>query len=161
MSEENEEGDDKVEQNKYLTFLIGKEGYGISILNVVEIIRYIKITDIPDSVPFIKGIINLRDKIIPVMSVRLRFKLEEKEFDDRTCIVVVNIQGMSIGLLIDSVSEVLEIEEDRIESMPSFNNCDQKNFISGIGKVNDQVKILLDLDKLISGIGLDKIKVAA
>lgn len=137
------------QEHQYLTFHIASEIYGIPILSVVEIIRMLQITPIPESLNFIKGIINLRGKIIPVMDVRLRFGLEERAHDDRTCIIVVNIQNIVMGLVVDQVAEVLEIPEKQVEPMPDVGQSDSKRYVKGIGRVDSGVKILLDLDKLI------------
>ncbi len=153
-----EDEDDGIQENQFLTFGIASEIYGINILHVVEIIRLVKITSIPESLDFIKGIINLRGKIIPIMDVRIRFFLEEKEFDDRTCIVVVNIKGVEMGLIVDSVSEVIEIPEGNVEIMPNVSNSTQQRFVKGIGKIGDEVKILLDLDKLLFEEEIEKLK---
>ena len=124
--------------------------YGLNILNVVEIIRMIKITPIPESLAFIKGVVNLRGKVIPVMDIRLRFGMEEKEYGDRTCIIVVDLEGVEMGIIVDSVSEVEEIQENQIDKMPSVGAGDKQHFIKGLGKTKESVKILLDLEKLLS-----------
>src|SRR3972149_6846013 len=102
-----EEDEDDIQENKFLTFLIGEEYYGVGIEYVIEIIRMIKITPMPEMFNFIKGVVNLRGKVIPVMDVRLRFGLKESEYDDRTCIIVVSIGELEIGLIVDTVSEVI------------------------------------------------------
>lgn len=142
--------DDESQEDKYLTFRIDGEFYGINVLDVVEILRMIGITPIPESLPYIRGIINLRGKIIPVMDVRLRFGLEEKQADDRTCIIVVNMKGADIGLIVDTVAEVLEIPSEQIDAMPAVNQSGHQKFIRGIGKVEDSVKILLELEKMVN-----------
>lgn len=144
-----EDEEEEQQENKFLTFSISDETYGINILSVVEIIQIVEITKIPESLDYIKGIINLRGKIIPVMNVRLRFAMEEKEYDERTCIVVVNIHGIQMGMIVDAVSEVTEIPQDYIETMPSTSNAEQNKYVQGIGKTNEGVTILLDLDKLV------------
>lgn len=142
--------EDESQENKYLTFRIESEVYGINVLDVVEILRMISITPIPESLPYIRGIINLRGKIIPVMDVRLRFGLEEKQADDRTCIIVVNMKGVDIGLVVDTVAEVIEIPVDQIDAMPAVHQSGHQKFIRGIGKVDDSVKILLELEKMVN-----------
>lgn len=136
-------------ENKFLTFKIGDEQYGVGIEHVMEIIGMIKITPMPETQEFIKGVINLRGKVIPVMSVRLRFSMKEKEFDERTCIIVVRVQSQEIGLIVDTVSEVLEIPEDNIQAPPKISNSYGKKFVMGMGKVGENVNILLDLEKLL------------
>ncbi len=149
ITDEYLDDEEELQQNQYLTFRIASEIYGIGVLDVVEIIRMVNITNIPESLPYIKGIINLRGKIIPVADVRLRFNLDEKEYDDRTCIIVVGIRGVEIGLIVDTVAEVVEIPEDCIEKMPGV-SAGQQKFVKGIGKVDDEVKVLLSLDALLA-----------
>jgi len=145
------ETDEDVQEGKYLTFLLGNEEYGIDIRNVTEIIGIQNVTDLPDTPPFVKGVINLRGKVIPVIDVRLRFSMEEKPYDDRTCIVVVNIRNMSVGLIVDTVSEVLDIPVKDIEPAPKVNNSAGSRYIQGLGKVGEKVKILLDTHMLLFG----------
>lgn len=145
----NDDIGDEIQENQFLTFGIEKETYAIDLLNVMEIIRLIQITPIPETFNFIKGIINLRGKIIPVMDVRMRFNLPEKAYEDRTCIIVVSIKGLEMGLIVDHVSEVLEIPENQIDSMPSVSKTTSQRFVRGIGKTEGGVKIILDLDKML------------
>ena len=153
-----DDDDDYNQENQFLTFKVASEIYGIEILSISEIIRLIGITPIPETMELVKGIINLRGKIILVMDIRLRFGLPEREYDDRTCIIVVNIDGLEIGLIVDFVSEVVEIEEDQIEQMPSRGGGERQRFIRAVGKVGGEVKILLDLNKLLFDEELEKIK---
>lgn len=134
---------------KYLTFYLGKEVYGIKIRYVTEIIGIQPITVIPEVPSFMKGIVNLRGKIIPVIDVRLKFKKEPVEYDDRTCIIVIDIND-SVGLIVDSVAEVLTISDDNISQPPNYKSAFQNRYIDGIGKVGNDVKILLDCDKLLN-----------
>ncbi len=134
---------------KYLTFNIGQEEYGIEIRYVTEIIGIQSITDLPDVPEFVKGVINLRGKVVPVIDVRLRFSMEERDYDERTCIVVVNIKEKPVGLIVDSVSEVLDIAEKNIEPPPSVQKGSGSRFIQGLGKVDEAVKILLNVRKLL------------
>ena len=144
-----DEDGDEIQENQFLTFGIEKETYAIDLLNVMEIIRLIQITPIPETFNFIKGIINLRGKIIPVMDIRMRFSIAEKAYEDRTCIIVVSIKGLEMGLIVDHVSEVLEIPETQIDDMPSVSKTASQRFVRGIGKTDSGVKIILDLDKLL------------
>lgn len=141
--------DEDTQKGKYLTFTVGDECYGIEITHVTEIIGIQDITEVPGVPDYVKGIINLRGKIIPVIEVRLRFRKKTIEYDDRTCIIVIDINEISIGLIIDSVSEVLEIEEGNIVPPPSSKTGFQNYYVKGIGKVGDEVKLLLDCEKLI------------
>ena len=135
--------------NKYLTFGIGEETYGISLLEVVEIIRLMQITPIPQAHSFIKGIINLRGKIIPIMDVRLRFGLEHKDYEERTCIIVVSVEDRLMGLVVDHVSEVLEIPDEKIETISVASASGSQRFVRGIGKMETGVKIILNTKELI------------
>ena len=141
--------EEDTQKGKYLTFSLGKEFYGIEIKHVTEIIGIQPVTEIPELPDHIKGIINLRGKIIPVMDVRLRFKKPPREYNDRTCVIVIDIKDVSVGLIVDSVSEVLSINEGDIVSPPDVKK-DGNKYIKAIGKVGDEIKLILDCDKLLS-----------
>lgn len=140
-------------QDKYVTFKSGNEYFGLKIEYVNEIIVFQEITEIPESEDFIKGLINLRGKIIPVIDVRIRFKQEPMEYNDRTCIIVINVKDMVVGLIVEKVAEVVEIGQEDILSPPSVTigheEKTQNKYVYGIGKVGDEVKLLLDPDKLL------------
>ncbi|MGE5403685.1 MAG: chemotaxis protein CheW, partial [Candidatus Saccharibacteria bacterium] len=140
----------------FLVFTLGKEDYGIEIRYVTEIIGIQAITEVPELPEYVKGVINLRGKIIPVVDVRLRFKKESREYDDRTCIVVVDIQSVPIGLVVDRVSEVLHINDNEIAPPPELNKAFQK-YIKGIGKVGSEVKLLLDAERLMDEDEIEKL----
>ena len=140
--------DEDTQKDKYLTFHISTEDYGISIAYVTEIIGIQSITEIPEMPDFIKGVINLRGKVIPVMDVRTRFKLSPREYDERTCIIVVEIDGTSVGLVVDAVNEVADIPEDQVEAPPKSKRKGG-SYIQGIGKIDKEVKILLDVNKIL------------
>jgi purine-binding chemotaxis protein CheW len=153
MAEHNEFDVDEQEdtqKGKFLTFLIGKEAYGIEISCVTEIIGIQEISEVPELPEYIIGIINLRGKIIPVMDVRLRFNKPAIEYNDRTCIIVVDIKDISVGLIVDAVSEVLVINDDNIVPPPELRKSSSNKYIKGIGKVESEVKLLIDCDKLLS-----------
>lgn len=151
--------DDLGQEGQFLTFTIAGQEYGIEIKSVTEIIGIQKITDLPDLPEFVKGVINLRGKVIPVIDVRLRFGMEEREYDERTCIVVVNINDTSVGLVVDTVSEVMNIPEENIEPPPKVNKrIDGNRFVHGLGKVEDEVKILLNTEKLLFEEEMEMIK---
>jgi purine-binding chemotaxis protein CheW len=114
--------DKVINSNKYLTFSVGKEIFGLDIKHVDDIIGIQDITVVPEQPEYIKGVINLRGKIIPTMDVRARFKKEDRVYDDRTCIVVLNMQNTSVGVIVDRVVEVLDIDEDQISEPPFFVN---------------------------------------
>lgn len=142
--------EEDTQKGRFLTFLLGRETYGIEIKYVTEIIGIQAITDIPELPEYVKGIINLRGKIIPVMDVRLRFRKEAKEYNDRTCVIVIDINDISIGLIVDSVSEVLTIPEQSIVEPPKMNKGSNNRYIKNIGKVGSDVKLLLDCEKLLT-----------
>jgi len=144
-----DDDDEDTQKGKYLTFTVGREDYGIEICHVTEIIGIQKITDVPDLPGYIKGVINLRGKVIPVMDVRLRFRMPEREYDDRTCIVVVNMGGTAVGLVVDTVREVADIPESQIELPPEVSQSSSQRYIRGLGKIGDEVKILLDVERLV------------
>lgn len=138
-------------KGKFLTFSLGAEVYGIKIRYVTEIIGLQAITEVPDLAEYVKGIINLRGKIIPVIDVRLRFGKPPKEYNDRTCVIVVDIKEVSVGLIVDTVAEVLTIADQDIVPPPQFNNNNnQQRFINAIGKVGNDVILILDCDRLLS-----------
>lgn len=142
------EQEEDTQKDKFLTFTLGNESYGIEIKHVTEIIGIQPVTEVPELPEYIKGIINLRGKIIPVMDVRLRFKKPYREYNDRTCVIVIDIKDVSIGLIVDSVSEVLSIPGTEIVAPPEVSKSGNK-YIKGIGKVGSEVKLLLDCDKLL------------
>jgi purine-binding chemotaxis protein CheW len=144
------EMEEDTQKGRYLTFSLGKESYGIEIQYVTEIIGIQTITQVPELPEYVKGIINLRGKIIPVMDVALRFKKEPREYNDRTCIIVVDISDLSIGLIVDSVSEVVTIPEQDIVDPPQMNRGINNRYIKNIGKVGNDVKLLLDCEKLLT-----------
>lgn len=150
VTEELLEMEEDTQKGRFLTFALGNEIYGIEIKHVTEIIGIQAITELPELPEYIMGIINLRGKIIPVMDVRLRFKKEFREYNDRTCIIVIDIAEVSIGLIVDSVSEVLSIDEQDIVEPPRLNNGQQNRYIKNIGKVDNEVKLLLDCEKLLT-----------
>jgi purine-binding chemotaxis protein CheW len=138
---------------KYLAFVLGVEMYGLEILKVQEIIGLINITKVPRTPDFIRGVINLRGKVIPVMDLREKFGLESREDTERTCIIVVQVEERSqkatMGILVDEVSEVLDIKADSMEPPPSFGMNVDTDFIMCIGKIEDMVIMLLDIDRVL------------
>ncbi|MEN9360470.1 MAG: hypothetical protein RL095_2005 [Verrucomicrobiota bacterium] len=150
-----EEDDLDAQKDKYLTFHIASEDYGIAIVHVTEIIGMQRITQVPKTPPFIKGVINLRGKVIPVMDVRLRFRMPGRDYDERTCIIVVQHNDATVGLVVDTVSEVLDIPKGAIEACSTISR-DQDNFVSGMGKVGDSIKMLIDVHRLLFDDTLEK-----
>jgi purine-binding chemotaxis protein CheW len=145
-----EKGLKKADGGKFLTFFLAGEEYGIEILSVHEIIGMMPITSVPGTPDYICGVINLRGKVIPVVDIRKKFGMDFKEYDSETCIIVVNVQGVEAGAVVDRVSEVLNIADEDIEPPPSFGKGVHIDFILGIGKSHSKVKILLDIDRIIS-----------
>jgi len=144
----------RITTGKYLTFSLNEDEYGIGILKVKEIIGMMAITSVPRTPEFVKGVINLRGKVIPVVDLRLKFAMESIPYSDRTCIIVVEIEADSgtvlIGIVVDAVSEVLNIKEDDIEKAPTFGPSLNTEYILGMAKMEGGVKILLDIDKVLS-----------
>lgn len=140
---------------KYLTFLLGEEEYGLEILKVQEIIQMQKVTRVPSAPQFVRGVINLRGKVIPVVELRSKFGMPTQQDTEKTCIIVVMFQvaghSVTMGVIIDEVKEVLDIEAEQIEETPSFGASIDTQFIMGIGKVGENVKMLLDIDQVLSG----------
>jgi purine-binding chemotaxis protein CheW len=141
-------------EGKYLTFSLDQEEYGIGILKVKEIIGMMRVTPVPQTPEFVKGVINLRGRVIPVIDLRLRFGMGKVDYTERTCIVVVEIDSdngkLHIGVVVDSVSEVLNIKGSDIEDTPAFGTALNTDYILGMAKAGGSVKILLDIDKVLS-----------
>lgn len=141
-------------EGKYLTFTLGAEEYGIGILKIKEIIGMMPITTLPRTPEFVKGVINLRGKVIPVIDLRMRFVMDKIGYTERTCIIVVEIGGdmgtVQIGIVVDAVSEVLNIKADDIEDTPTFGSKLDTAYILGMAKMEGGVKILLDIDTVLN-----------
>lgn len=142
-------------ENKFLSFRIGKEEFGVEILRVREIIGVIDVTPLPQTPDYVKGVINLRGKIIPVIELRTKLGLPPKEYTEETCIIVVEVsdggdERFHMGVIVDSVSEVIDIPRDNIEASPRFGNGLNTSYILGMGKVKEQVLILLDIDRVMT-----------
>ncbi len=140
----------KVTHGKFLTFVLNDEVYGIEILKVREIIGLMDITNVPQTPDYIKGVINLRGKVIPVIDLRLKFSMLEGERTPETCTIVVEVDNTSIGIIVDMVSEVLEIKGEEIEDAPQLGQGIDTNFMMGLGKTKDAIVILLDIAKILS-----------
>ncbi len=144
----------RAKAGKYLTFRLASEEYGLEILKVREIIGVMEITHVPRTPEYIRGVINLRGKVIPVLDLRTKFNMEKTENTDETCIVVVDVSStgetIQMGILVDAVSEVLDIQDSQIEDAPAFGTSVDTKFILGMGKVNNEVKILLDIDEVLT-----------
>lgn len=147
-------------EGKYLTFSLGAEEYGLEILKVREIIGYIDVTAVPQTPHHVKGVINLRGQVIPVIDLRAKFGMETAVVTEQSCIIVVEIvqggQQCSVGIVVDRVQEVLDIAGSSIEEAPQFGGSVHTDFILGMGKVGDAVKILLDIDKVLVGDNVER-----
>ena len=139
---------------KYLTFKLADEEYGLEILKVHEIIGIMNVTRVPKTPDFVRGVINLRGKVIPIVDLRLKFEMEGREATDRTCIIVVQIergnQQTTMGIVVDEVSEVTDIKADQIEAPPAFGARINTDFLLGMGKVGEKVVLMLDINQVLS-----------
>lgn len=147
-----EEQSDDTQKGRYMTFQLGEKYYGIPIRYVSEIIGLQPVTKVPETEDFIIGLINLRGKILPVIDVRIRFKMEPRPYDDRTCIIVINLESTTIGLIVDTIAEVVTIADEDVIPPPTVSpgSGQSSKYVYGIGKVGNEVKMLLDLNKLIA-----------
>jgi len=142
--------EEDTQKNRYLTFSLGNETYAIEIMWVTEIIKIQNITKVPEMPDFVKGIINLRGKIIPIMDIRIRFNKEKNEYNDRTCVIIIDVDNMSIGIIVDDVSEVVTIEEENVVAPPQKSTKNNNKYIKSIGKVGNEIKMILDCEQLIN-----------
>jgi purine-binding chemotaxis protein CheW len=144
----------EIRSGKYLTFKLAHEDYGIALLQVKEIIGMLPVTAVPQTPAHVKGVINLRGQVIPVTDLRLKFGMPEMAYTDRTCIIVVEVQGeaatVQMGLVVDAVCEVLQVREQEIEDAPSFGAKVDTDFILGMANMDGGVKILLDIDRVMT-----------
>lgn len=150
-----------IKTGKYLTFSLEDEEYGIGILKVKEIIGIVPVTSVPRTPDYLKGVINLRGKVIPIIDLRIRFCMPFKEYTKKTCIIVVELDSNSgiilIGIIVDAVSEVLNIKEEDIEATPTFGTKLETEYILGMAKIEGGVKILLNIDQALSAEEIDQI----
>ena len=156
---------DAIKAGKYLTFKLADEDYGLSLLKVREIIGMMPITSVPRTPDFIKGVINLRGKVIPVTDLRRRFDMPEIGYTDRTCIIVVEIQTaestLQMGIVVDAVTEVLPVREEEIEPAPEFGASVDTRYILGMANMEGAVKILLDIDRVLTTEEIAEVEKAA
>ena len=149
-SDQKKSGDGKkLEGGKFLTFFLGKEEYAIEILKVQEIIGLMPITPVPNMPNYIRGVLNLRGKIIPVMDLRSRFGFGKVDETEETCIIVVQEDRYRMGIVVDKVSEVADIASSQIDEMPSFGDGATNEYLAGIGKLEESVKLLLDVSRVL------------
>lgn len=145
MPEENQD----MMEGMYLTFLLDDQSYGLEVRYVIEIVRMQTITEVPDVADYIKGVINLRGKVIPVMDIRKRFSLEEKEYNERTCIIVVRVDDSETGLIVDTMQDVVDIPANKIQEPATLDQSAANRFIEGLGKLSNQVHVLLDAKSIV------------
>jgi len=155
----------EIKAGKYLTFKLAEEDYGISLLKVREIIGMMPITSVPRTPNFVKGVINLRGKVIPVTDLRLRFGMSESAYTDRTCIIVVEVDGrdhkVQMGTVVDAVTEVLPVKSEEIEPAPEFGATVDTRYILGMANMDGSVKILLDIDRVLTADEIAELEKAA
>jgi purine-binding chemotaxis protein CheW len=159
LKRQDQEQEEDTLKGRYLIFSVGSELYGMEIRYITEIIGLQPITQVPEMPEYVKGVTNLRGKIIPVIDARLRFHKAVREYDDRTCIIVIDTTIISIGLIVDSVAEVLSMQDDDIAPPPDINKGGHK-YIKGIGKAGGSVKLLLDCQRLLTEDEQDAISAA-
>lgn len=151
----------EVQEGKYLTFLLEDENYGFPIMKVKEIIGLMDITPVPKAPEFVKGVINLRGKIIPIMDLRAKFNMTENAYDEKTCIIVVEVimKGTEslVGIVVDTVAEVINFLAEDIEQPPQYGSQDENGFLTGIGKLKDRVVMLLNIDKIVDLDGMSSL----
>lgn len=151
---------------KYLSFVLGREEYGVEILKVQEIIGIMDVTRVPRTPEFVRGVINLRGRVIPVVDLRGKFKMTSTQDTEKTCIIVVQVTSgdltVTMGVIVDEVSEVLSFQQEQIEAAPSFGGgMDEAEYITGMGKLGKKVVILLDVDRVLKGEELEAVAKAA
>jgi purine-binding chemotaxis protein CheW len=150
LEELEDEDFDEIQKDRYITFMIGEQTYGVEILYVTEIVGLQNIAVVPDVPSFVKGMINLRGNVIPVVDVRLRFKMDERPYTDRTCVIVVTIGDDTVGMIVDAVEEVSHFPQENISAPPvRGDHVQSHDAISGLGKQGEKVTLLLDLEQLL------------
>jgi len=147
---EKQKGSSRADERQYVSFILADEEYAVPILKVQEIIRFTKLTRVPKSSEFVEGVLNLRGRVIPVIDLRKRFGLPSAEKDRNSRIVVVEVDNRTVGMTVDGVSEVLQINQSDIEPPPPLGARVRTDFIEGMGKVGDRLMILLDIDRILS-----------
>lgn len=146
---------------EYLTFLLGQEEYGIEILKVQEIRGYDTVTRIANTPDFIKGVVNLRGRIVPIVDLRIKFNLEKKEYDEFTVVIILNLHGRVVGIVVDGVSDVIELNAEHIREVPSLVSNIDTQYLLGLGSVDERMLILVDIEKLMNSQEMELINAAA
>ena len=140
-----------VEQQEFLSFTLGKEEYGIEILKVQEIRSYEQVTTIANAPAFIKGVVNLRGIIVPIVDMRIKFNLGEAQYNELTVVIVLNVAGRVVGMVVDGVSDVISLAAEQIRPAPDFSSSFDMKYITGLGTVDERMLILVDIEKLMTG----------
>ncbi|HHT16225.1 MAG TPA: purine-binding chemotaxis protein CheW [Papillibacter sp.] len=146
------------QKDMFMTFVVGKETYGIEICHIIEIIGMQEYTEMPEMPEYIKGIINLRGNIIPLMDVRLRFRMEPRPYDDRTCVIVTVVDTVLVGLIVDGVSEVITLPEDSISSLQGLAGTQGNRFVRNVGKTPSGIVLIVDPNKLVNDDELEMLR---
>lgn len=149
--------DKDTDLQQFVTFLIGPETYGVDVLRVHEIIGMTDITFIPNSMSFMKGVINLRGNVVPVVDMRKKLGMDEREYDATTVIIIVEVKSISIGMIVDAVSDVLDISVESIQDTPHFSTKIESDYIKNIGRKDDNLIIILNVDRILTSDEIDKI----
>lgn len=153
---DNSQNQDSEELRQYVTFLVGGETYGVSVMKVQSINQMTEITQVPKAFPYVKGVINLRGAVIPVIDMRKKFNLSEKEYDSFTVILIVEVRGRLIGMIVDSVSDVVGIPASAIQTSISYSGKVEKSSMEGVGRIDDNLIILLDVDTFLTNDNLQE-----
>lgn len=148
------------DENKYLTFILAQESYGLDILKVQEIRGWTNVTQIPNAPAYIRGVINLRGEIVPILDLRRRFSMDELEFTTTTVVIVVNVQGRTIGMVVDGVSDVIDIPKEELRASPDFGTAIDSSFVQGLATMEERMVIVLNIDEMLKGCDLLKIEQA-
>lgn len=146
----NNRNESALEQRQYITFMLGKELYGADVMNAQEVMGITSIDYVPDTSPYMKGVIDLRGKIVPIIDLRLKFGMEEKEYNDETTIIITEMHNELVGLIVDSVANVIPISREDVQNVPHFTNNMDRDSVQGISKVGNNIIILLDIDKVLT-----------
>ena len=144
-----------VEIKQYVTFIIGEETYGVNVLSVQDIIGMTQITPVPNTLSFMKGVINLRGAVVPVIDLRKKFNMENRDYDSFTVIIIVEVKDVKIGMIVDSVADVVGLPVTSIQDTPHFSSKIETNFIEGIGQLENTLIIILNVEKILSVDELD------
>jgi purine-binding chemotaxis protein CheW len=158
LEKDQTENNEVVDTAQYVTFTIDEETYGVDVLKVEGIIGMTQITHVPHSLSFMKGVINLRGSVVPVVDMRIKFNMDTKEYDQFTVILIVVVKGRQIGMIVDTVSDVMAIPVEKIQETPHFSTKIETDYIKGIGNIDDQLVIVLDVDMILSQDELDTLQ---